>query len=84
MPFAKLRVVRTLPGHGVLHDLVAEIVDHCCDREHATKALVQTLFCHVAPPAPCLPSSLSSSLVDEATGVYGCGYVAREAVWIRA
>src|SRR5262249_27953784 len=32
------------------HDSIAEVLDHCCDREGAAEAFVQTRFRHFLPP----------------------------------
>jgi hypothetical protein len=41
VPFPELGVLRLLADDRVLHDRVAEVVDHCCDSERATEPLVQ-------------------------------------------
>ena len=46
VPFAKCRVVGPSAGDSVLDYLVAKAVDQGCDREDATKSLVEALFGH--------------------------------------
>ena len=46
VPFPQGGVLRCLADDRVLHDRVAEVVNHCCDGECATEPLVQTRFSH--------------------------------------
>src|SRR6187401_3056312 len=52
VPFAQRRVVRPSAGDSVLDHLVAEAVDHSCDREDATESLVEALFGHRPSSGP--------------------------------
>jgi hypothetical protein len=50
VPFPEGRVLRSLADDRVLHDSVAEAVDHCCDGECATEPVVKTRFRQFLPP----------------------------------
>src|SRR5688572_8278193 len=46
VPFPERRVLRCLADNGVLHDRVAEVVNHGCDGEGATEPFIQTRLRH--------------------------------------
>jgi hypothetical protein len=50
VPLPEGRVLRSLADDRVLHDSVAEVVDHCCDGECATEPVVKTRFRQFLPP----------------------------------
>jgi hypothetical protein len=47
LPFPEGGVLRVLADDRVVHDCVAEVVNHCCDGECATEPFVQTRFRHL-------------------------------------
>src|SRR5512133_733340 len=50
VPLAEVGVLRLLADDGVLHDRVAEVVNHRCDGEYATEPVVKGRFRHCLPP----------------------------------
>src|SRR5439155_12204517 len=58
VPFPELGVFRVLADDRVLHDRVAELVNHCCDGECAAEPFVQTRFSHFSYLLDDFPGSL--------------------------